>query len=88
MGIVKKHIEVTFFDGIYEVTRKCYVLPTNRGRRFRIVDCQDGEEWTVSKGYKDHVTEIFTAEEALSIMEETGNMTVSDHLWIINHGGN
>ena len=79
----KSHIEVVFFDGIYEVTRRCYSIGCGM---FRISDVCNGEIWEVTKGYKDHVSYYFDADTAIDIMAETCEMDESDKLWIINHG--
>ena len=76
--------EIKFFDGIYEVTRRCFVMPACG--LFRIEDVQDGEIWQVTKGYKDHVSSYFDTNTAIDIMAETGEMTIADKNWIINHG--
>lgn len=80
----RTYCEINFFDGIYEVTRRCFVLP--ECGLFRIEDEQDGEIWQVTKGYKDHVSYYFDTNTAVDIMAETGNMDEIDRLWIINHG--
>lgn len=77
-----RYVEVHFFDGIYEVVRCCYQIVNSPF--FRITDSCEGETYTVTKGYKDHVSEYFDLDVALSIMEETGNMEESDRLWMIN----
>lgn len=78
----RTHVEVTFFDGIYEVVRSCYHV--HNSVMFRIIDCCEGETYVVTKGYKDHVSYYFDLDTALSIMEETGNMEISDRLWLVN----
>lgn len=80
----RSHIEVTFFDGIYEVVRSCYFLHGSCLFRIMDRDCADSESYVVTKGYKDHVKEYFDLHEALSIMEETGNMSIEDRCWMVN----
>lgn len=76
----RKHVTVNFFDGVYDVVRRCYqVLNTPM---FVIYDSYGDETYTVTKGYKDHVKCIFNLEEALSILEETGNLEEADRLWM------
>lgn len=80
----RTYLEVIFFDGIYEITRRCFPIPGTP--LFRITDTQDGEEWTVSKGYKDHVSYCFDVQTTIDIMAETGELEEFDRLWIVNHG--
>lgn len=77
----RKHVTVSFFDGVYEVVRRCYqILNTPM---FVIYDSFEGETYTVTKGYKDHIKCCFNLDEALSIMEETGNLEEADRLWMV-----
>lgn len=78
----RTHLEITFFDGIYEVVRSCYQV--SNAPMFRIIDCCEGESYVVTKGYKDHVSYYFDLDTAISIMEETGNMEIADRLWLVN----
>lgn len=78
----KTYLEISFFDGIYEVIRRCYQV--HNAAMFRIIDCCDGETYVVTKGYKDHVSYYFDLDTTISIMEETGNMETADRLWLIN----
>lgn len=74
----RKHIEVRFFDGIFELVRCCYHeygTPV-----FRIFDCYvDGEIIPVLKNYKSC---FFNLDEALFIMEETGEFEEADRSWM------
>ena len=76
----RKHIEVRFFDGIYEDVRCCYHVDDTPV--FRITECCGGETYLVTRGFKDHVQYVFNLRDALSIMEETGNLEEADRLWM------
>ena len=75
----KSILEVVFFDGIYEVTRKCCYAGHGL---FQIFDDQDGEQWQVTRGYRDHVSYYFDLDITLDIMEETCNLDASDREWL------
>ena len=78
----RKYIQVRFFDGIYEVIRRCYLVPNSPV--FVINDTCGEETYTVTKRVNDRILCCFNLDDALSIMEETANLDESDRDWMIN----
>lgn len=77
-----EHVEVIFFDGIYETVRSCYKYKVDNSNMFRIIDCCEGEQFVVTRGYKDHVSYYFSLDEAICIMAETGELSIDDVKWL------
>ena len=76
----KQILEVGFFDGIWDATRKCFYAGHGL---FQIFDVVNGEQFQVTKGFRDHVSYYFDLDTTLDLMEETCNLDCSDRDWII-----
>ena len=60
---------ITFFDGIQLVTRCVVAIPGTT--RYLVYDrYSDGEEYLITRGFRDHVQNNYKLEEAVQLLEE------------------
>lgn len=78
----RSHLEVTFFDGVYEVVRCFY--PVRKSKLFRVLDTYGGETYVVTRRCNGGVLYFFDLGMALNLLHETGNAETNDSLWLIN----